>query len=177
MTTNSKLSDPGQLFISWTDAGAGSVGYLGKHYISPTVPDSNPAVIIALVSSGVYSLDFGAYGIPPLTVTATLAAAKLEAEDQLNANGFLDFTVAGPATLTALNEDGTTLVFTVKSSQPWTFTSSVGWATADVPNAASGPSTVTVTIADNAGAARTGTLTFSNGTVSYAFAIGQAINA
>jgi len=174
MQANSIIADPAQTTISWIDAGTGSAAYLGKAYSATS--DSNPAVEISLVESGTYQVKFNAYDLADTSFDGTLHEAKAYAEATLHENGNLDFSVTGPATLTALNEDGTTLAFVVKSTNPWTFTSSVAWATADV-NSGSAGATVTVTIADNAGAARTGTLTFSNGAVTKTFAIGQAINA
>lgn len=174
MTANSIIADNAQTTIDWVDAGTGSQAFMGKAY--NLGKDSNPAVVVSLVESGTYLLDFKAYDLAPVSFDGTLHEAKTYAEGVLNANGNLDFSVTGPATLTSLNEDGTTLAFAVKSSNAWTFSSNVAWATADV-NSGTSNATVTVTIADNAGAARSGVLTFTNGAVTKTFAISQAINA
>lgn len=179
MQGNSIISDVAQTYLEWVDGeDSGSVGYLGKAYNQGK--DSNPAVTIKELGddAGTIVVEYHTTdAIPALTLTdSTLHLAKVAAENALVENGNLDFSVTGPETLTGLNEDGTTLEFSVKSTSAWTFTSSVAWATANT-NSGTSAATVTVTIADNAGAARTGTLTFSNGVVTKTFAIGQAINA
>jgi hypothetical protein len=175
MNANNIISDPAQGTVTWVDANNGSKAYLGKAYNE--TPDSNAAVEINLVEAGTYQVVFNAYDLNTASFDGTLAEAKQYAENSLFANGNVGFVVNSPATLTGLNEDGTTLAFSVKSTDTWTFSSDVAWATADVNSGAAGTTAVTVTIADNAGAARTGVLTFTNGVVTLTFAIGQALNA
>lgn len=174
MQGNSIISDNAQDTLSFVDAGTGSTGYLGKAY--HTSPDTNPAVEVIYVASGVYNLQFAAYNVENMTFSGTLAAAKAKAEEVLNAAGFIDFSVVAPATLTALNEDGTTLSFTIKSTNPWTISSDSAWLTSS-QYSGNGTATVTITLADNAGAARNGILTISNGAVVKTYTIGQAVNA
>lgn len=179
MNANNIIADPAQTYLTWVDGDdSGSVGYLGKKYLNG--PDTNPAVVIKELGddAGTVTIEFNGYNTPgPITLTnSTLDLAKVAAENALNEAGLLDFVVSTGDTLTGLNEDGTTLTFVVKSTTPWTFASEVGWATASPSNGNVGGE-VTVTVADNAGAARTGVITFSNGAVTKSFTLGQLVNA
>lgn len=178
MTGNSIISDAAQNTLTWVDGeDSGSVAYLGKAY--NLSHDSNPAVTIKELGDDASTVIVEFHltdAVAPISLyDSNLALGKAEAEKALHAAGLLDFTVQPLGALTGLNEDGTTVDFAVTGAN-WTVTTGAAWLTAS-PTSGAGADTVTITVADNAGAARNSTVTFSNGVMTKSFTLAQLINA